>query len=85
MAGFAAKKLTKVAAIALGLTFIVVQVLVYYRMVTVDWGEVEARATGLLTDTHGHGVAEQFWQIVTTNLPFGAAFGVGFAIGFKKG
>lgn len=83
--GFATKKITKFVAIGLGVLFILIQVLAYYRFISVNWGEVEAQATGFLIDSHGNSAAEQFWNMVTSNLPFGAAFAAGFAIGFKQG
>ena len=83
VAGYAAKKLAKLTAIFLGILFILLQLLAYHHLVEIRWGEVGEAAKGLSGPSGS--VAGAFWKIITHNLPFGAAFGVGFLIGFKKG
>ncbi|HXQ20832.1 MAG TPA: FUN14 domain-containing protein [Candidatus Acidoferrales bacterium] len=83
--GYTAKKVTKLVALALGLTFILVQVLVYKGFITVDWGAVQSSAETVWKDPHGVTLADQAWQILSANLPFGGGFVTGFAIGFKLG
>ncbi len=83
--GYAAKKLTKLVALALGLVFLVIQGLVYLQVVSVDWGVVQSGAEHVWTDAQGVTLADRAWAIIAANLPFGAAFAAGFAIGFKLG
>jgi len=83
--GYTAKKVTKLAALILGLVFIAVQILVYEGFVTVNWTAVETTMQGVWVDPHGVTLADRAWSIVTANLPFGGAFVAGFALGFKLG
>lgn len=83
--GYAAKKLTKLVALALGLVFIVLQGLVYLQVITVDWGVVQHGAESVWADAQGVTLADRAWDILVAHLPFGAAFAVGFGIGFKLG
>ena len=83
--GYTAKKVTKLAAIALGLAFILVQVLAYNGLITINWGAVETTAAGVWSDPHGVTLADRAWSILSANLPFGGGFAAGFALGFKMG
>jgi uncharacterized membrane protein (Fun14 family) len=83
--GYASKKVTKLVALALGLVFIIIQGLVYLHVVTVDWHTVQTGAEHLWKDPHGVTLASRAWNILSANLPFGAAFAAGFGIGFKLG
>ncbi|MBI1817231.1 MAG: FUN14 domain-containing protein [Deltaproteobacteria bacterium] len=83
--GYTAKKVTKLVAIALGAVFILIQVLAYKRLITVNWEAVQSTAEGVWVDPKGLTLADHAWAILSANLPFGAAFVAGFAIGFKLG
>jgi uncharacterized membrane protein (Fun14 family) len=83
--GYTAKKLTKLAALMLGLVFIVVQTLVYLKYVSVDWNAVQQSAEHVWRDTHGVSLADRAWEVLSANLPFGGGFVAGFALGFKLG
>ncbi|MFQ5665174.1 MAG: FUN14 domain-containing protein [Candidatus Binatia bacterium] len=83
--GYTAKKVTKLAALALGLTFILVQVLAYQGLITINWGAVETTAAGVWNDPQGVTLADRAWRILTANLPFGGGFLAGFALGVKMG
>jgi uncharacterized membrane protein (Fun14 family) len=83
--GYTAKKAAKVVAIALGCAFILVQILVYKGLITVDWTAVQGTAEGVWKDQGGRTLADQAWDILTANLPFGGGFVAGFALGFKIG
>jgi uncharacterized membrane protein (Fun14 family) len=83
--GYAAKKLTKLAALAIGLIFIVIQGLVYLKFVSVDWNAVQHSAEHVWTDAQGVTLADRAWNILSANLPFGGGFVAGFALGFKMG
>lgn len=83
--GYAAKKITKLVAVVLGLAFILVQVLVYKGLITVNWGAVQSTAENVWTDPQGITLADRAWDVLTANLPFGGGFVAGFALGFKMG
>jgi len=83
--GYTAKKITKLAALVLGLIFIVVQTLVYLQYVSVDWNAVQQSAERVWKDTQGVTLADRAWEILSANLPFGGGFVAGFALGFKLG
>jgi uncharacterized membrane protein (Fun14 family) len=83
--GYAAKKMTKLVAIGLGVLFIVIQLLAYQGLITVNWTEVQSTAEGVWTDPAGRTIADRLWSIITANLPFGGGFAAGFALGFKLG
>ena len=83
--GYTSKKLTKLAALLLGLVFLVIQGLVYLRFVSVDWNAVQQTAEHLWTDQQGVTLAQHAWEIISANLPFGGGFVAGFALGFKLG
>jgi len=83
--GYSAKKVTKLVALALGLVFIVIQLLVYFDFVSVNWTAVQHGAEHVWSDASGVTLADRAWAILSANLPFGAAFAAGFALGFKLG
>ena len=83
--GYTAKKLTKLLALALGLLFIIVQVLAYKGLITINWGTVQTSAKDVWTDARGVTLADQAWEVLTANLPFGGGFVAGFFVGFKLG
>ena len=81
--GYALKKVALLAALLLGLSFILVQLMVVNRFVTVDWKAV--------ADSFGHasrslsGPNASWWKLLVNNFPYAGSFGVGFFMGFKKG
>ena len=83
--GYAAKKVTKVVAVVLGLLFIVLQELVYNELISVNWGAVQHTAQQVWTDPQGVTLGDRAWAILTANLPFGGGFVTGFVLGFKLG
>ncbi|MEO8603531.1 MAG: FUN14 domain-containing protein [bacterium] len=83
--GYTAKKVTKLIALALGLVFILIQLLVYFDVLLVNWTVVQNGAHHVWSDGHGVTLADRAWTILSANLPFGAAFAAGFALGFKIG
>ena len=83
--GYTAKKVTKLVALLLGVVFIVIQLLAYQGLLTVDWHAVQTTAEGVWADPHGVTVADRVWAMLSANLPFGGAFIAGFALGFKMG
>ena len=83
--GYVAKKLTKILALLLGLTFILVQLAAYQGWLHVDWLAVQATAEHAVQSGEGRALAADGWDILTANLPWGGGFVAGFAVGFKFG
>lgn len=84
-AGYALKKVGKLVAIAIGLLFVVVQLLAYFGFVTINWGTVQSSVDPMLT-THALGGAwRTVLSILTYNVAFAAAFVPAFVLGLKRG
>lgn len=83
--GYAAKKLTKMLALLLGLLFIAIQLLAYKGLVHVDWVAVQSTAEYALQGEDGRTAAQQAWHVISNNVPWGGGFVAGFVIGFKLG
>ena len=79
--GYTLKKVAKVVAIFLGITFITLQYLAYKHIITVDWTKVQSA----VDKQHLEKSAEGYMSVLTYNLPFAGSFVVGFFLGFKKG
>lgn len=83
--GYAFKKLGKLVAFALGLLFIALQILAFYGLVTINWGEIQSRVDPLLEAES----LQQMWRsllaMLTFNIPFAAAFVPGFIFGLRRG
>lgn len=79
--GFTLKKVAKIVAIFLGITFITLQYLAYKHIITVDWNKVQ----NAVDKQHLEQSAQGFMSVLTYNLPFAGSFVVGFLLGFKKG
>lgn len=83
--GYASKKVAKGLVVLIGILFILIQILVYYKFVDVHWDRAQdAFDTGVKS-----GVFERVFGscmgVLVKNLPFGAAFVGGFWLGMKKG
>lgn len=83
--GYAAKKAAKLAAVVMGLLFILVQFLAYKNVITLHWDAIGTAANHALDSGIPQSAAQRFLNILTHNLPFGGSFLVGFMLGFKKG
>lgn len=83
--GYALKKVGKLVAIALGLLFVSIQLLAFAGYLTVDWLKIQQTVNPLLESES----LSQGWQtlitVLTTNLPFAAAFIPGLILGLKRG
>lgn len=79
--GYTLKKVAKVVAIFLGITFISLQYLAYKNIITVDWTKVQ----NAVDQKHLEESAQSLMSMLTYNLPFAGTFVVGFWLGFKKG
>lgn len=92
--GYALKKVSKAAAIAVGVGFVAVQLLRYNGLISdVDWGHVEETLVRAL-DTDGDGRITmtdvkvhltRTVRILGFNIPSGAAFGGAFLLGLRYG
>ena len=85
VAGYAFKKLGKLVALALGVLFLVVQLLAFQGFVTVNWGEVQARVDPLLQAESLNQAWSGLLGILTYNLTFAGAFVPAFIVGVKRG
>lgn len=84
-AGYAAKKLGKLVAIALGLLFIALQILAFYGFVRIEWGAVQATVEPLLEAESLSQTWRGLLRVLTYNLPFAAAFVPAFVWGLRRG
>lgn len=92
-AGYALKKMTKAAAMAIGGVFLFLQVLAYKGYIFVDWQKVEKDVVSRI-DQDGDGdfdgddvkiLVANMWDFVKFQLPSASGFGLGFVAGFKYG
>lgn len=81
--GYTFKKITKLLAILLGLFFMGIQILAYYKFVSVNWEKVAEVTENAISATAS--TSPFWWNVLTTNFPYVATFSMGFIIGFKKG
>lgn len=85
VAGYAVKKVGKFVALALGVLFVLIQVLAWSGFLSVNWGAIQASVDPLLEASS----LERAWQglirILTFNIPFAAAFVPAVVIGLKRG
>ncbi len=83
--GYTAKKFTRLAALILGLAFILVQIMVHQGWIDIDWGMVQTTTEQAVSSGKGRSAMERAWEVLTTNLPWGSGFVAGFVVGFKLG
>lgn len=81
--GYALKKVALFTAFVCGLAFILIQVMVVNRFLTVDWKAVAAFFGDASRTLSGPKAA--WWGMLLTHFPYAGAFGVGFFLGFRKG
>ena len=84
-AGYAIKKVGKVVAIVIGLAFILLQVLAYYKVIVIDWTPI-ARWWDMMRQQDTMGNA---WTALRTvlfgNVPAVVGAVPGFLLGLKRG
>lgn len=81
--GYALKKVALFAAFIVGVVFIIIQLMVVNRLVTVDWNAVATffgHASRAVSGPHA-----SWWNVLLSNFPYAGSFGVGFFLGFRKG
>lgn len=84
-AGYALKKVGKLAAIALGIFFILLQLLAYFGFVEVNWLQIQRHVDPQLQPDALEGLWRNLLALLTLNLPFAAAFVPGFVVGLQRG
>lgn len=85
VAGFAVKKLGKLAALLLGTLFVVVQGLAWVGYVQVNWAAVQADAEPWVEAAALREGWGALLDVLTYNLPFAAAFVPGLLLGLRRG
>jgi uncharacterized membrane protein (Fun14 family) len=83
VAGYAGKKMIKVAAVVLGLLFFVLQILAAKGFITIHWASIQQTSEALYTEVQQS--RHVWWQLLTAQLPFVSTFGLGFLLGLRKG
>lgn len=84
-AGYALKKIGKVAAIALGIFFIAIQLLAYYGLVEINWLQIQEGIDPLLRPESLQALWQELADLLTLNLPFAGAFIPGLLLGLQRG
>ena len=79
--GYALKKVAKIVAFILGISFLGLQYLAYEGIISINYGSLEVWANNLIK---GAGVLERVLIAAIVNLPFASSFIVGAALGLKK-
>lgn len=84
-AGYALKKIGKLAALVLGLLFVAIQILAYYGFVTIDWLEVQNRVNPYLESESLNRLWQGLVNVLTYNITFAAAFVPALIFGLRRG
>ena len=85
LVGFTLKKVSKLVAIALGLIFILLQVLAYYGIVAIQWDPVASWWAQVTEPQKLQGLWATLRDILFTNVPALAGAVPGFLLGLKRG
>ncbi|MBB6098957.1 putative membrane protein (Fun14 family) [Deinobacterium chartae] len=84
-AGYAVKKIGKIALLVVGVLFIAVQLLAASGFIEVDWLRIQQAAGPLLERERIQSGWSSFLGVLTNNLPFSGAFLAAFVLGFRAG
>jgi len=82
IAGYALKKMMKLAAIVIGLFVLALVYLGYQGIISINYGELGNAVSGALGLT---GTAAGILGPIIAHLPFAGSFGLGFFLGLKMG
>jgi len=82
IAGYALKKMMKLAAIIIGLFILALVYLGYQGIISINYSELGNAVSGALGLT---GAAADFLGPIIAHLPFAGSFGLGFFLGLKMG
>jgi uncharacterized membrane protein (Fun14 family) len=83
--GFALKKIGKILAVALGLVFVIVQLLAVAGFLTVHWDAVERSVEPLLAPEGLEASWRSLLSLLTFNLAFAGSFVPGLVLGLRRG
>ena len=83
--GFALKKIGKLLAVALGLLFVVVQVLAVQGFLTVHWEAIERSVEPLLAPEGLEASWRSLVSVLTFNVAFAGSFVPGLILGLRRG
>jgi uncharacterized membrane protein (Fun14 family) len=83
--GFTVKKVSKLAALLVGSLFILLQVLAYYGIVTIDWGPIHHWWTQFVEPKALQGRWETVRTMLFANIPASGGAIPGFIMGLKMG
>lgn len=81
--GYLAKKVMLLLALAVGLVFVVIQLLVVSQFLQVNWQGIATAFHRLCQQVQGG--PKGIWPLLVYNFPYAGSFAVGFTFGFKKG
>lgn len=85
VAGYALKKIGKLAAIIVGILFVIIQLLAWTGFLSVNWGVVQDAVDPLLKTESLDSAWSGLLRVLTYNIPFAAAFVPAFVWGVKRG
>lgn len=85
VAGYALKKVGKLVALAIGLLFVVIQLLAWWGFLSVDWGVVQETVDPLLESESLNQAWRGLVTVLTYNIPFAATFVPAMVLGIRRG
>ncbi|THF84952.1 hypothetical protein E7T09_18050 [Deinococcus sp. KSM4-11] len=80
--GVALRHVGRVVLIVVGVLFIVLQLLAYFDLVTINWLKIQALSEPWLRQGGEQG-ASWLRRVLTANLPFAGAFTAGLLVGLR--
>lgn len=84
-AGLAIKKIGKVVAVIIGVVFVLIQVLAYYDVISIDWAIVSGWWDMVRQEDRVAGVENALRTVLLANVPALVGAVPGFLLGFKRG
>lgn len=81
--GYFLKKMMKAAALAVGAVSLVLILMSYYGIISVNWDKLALLVERLVGEAHATAASVQSWIIAS--IPFAGSFLAGVAIGMKYG
>ncbi|MEZ4629354.1 MAG: FUN14 domain-containing protein [Deinococcales bacterium] len=83
--GYALKKVGKLALVAVGLLFLILQLAAFYGYVNIDWLKIQENLNPFFETESLNRQWQQFLFMITANLPFAGGFVPMFLVGLKMG
>ena len=85
LSGFATKKMVKIITIVLGIIFVILQMLAFSRIISVNWGYIQGLTSSYFNQNYLEKGMNYFMQVLMINIPFAGSFAAGFWMGVRKG